>query len=320
MFCQKCGKEVEDEWVICPYCNAKLDKEVDVDTTKSQKSKKNENKTKGKKPLWKKWWFWLIAIIVVVVILMFAGGGEDSDSIDEREESSVVKSMDEVGGYKEWADSGYEGKVRTDIVVDLPVTDRKENNYCVHIMTSVGDPIFITQQDEKPASEWAWLQNATPDIDGGDTATFKATLQLSGYVEMDGEIIPEFCVEDIESYGVDESSTIEDSESADNETDMITLPITVVNNTGVDIYSFYASISDSDNWEEDILDDQILYDGESIIINFTFDSEQLIWDFAMTDAEDTMIEFYGLDFSDCKMSGATLTLMYDGEDGYATLR
>lgn len=317
MFCTKCGNEIEKDWKTCPNCGEKINIR---EGEKESKKKIVEKSVKKKRPLWKKWWFWGIAIIIVVGILMFAGGGEDSDNIGEREETSVVKSMDEVGGYEEWVDSGYEGKVRTDIVVDLPVVDRKEDNYCVHILTSVGDPIFITQQDEKPASEWEWLQNATPNIDGGDTVCFKATLQLSGYVEIDGKVIPEFCVEDIERYGVDESSVIEDRENDNKKENMITLPITVVNNTGVDIYSFYASISDSDNWEEDILDDQILYDGESIIINFTFESEQVIWDFAMADVEGTIIEFYGLDISDCKMSGATLTLMYDGEDGYATLR
>ena len=99
----------------------------------------------------------------------------------------------------------------------------------------------------------------------------------------------------------------------------MTLPVTVVNDTGIDIYELYASTVDVDDWEEDILGTDILYAGESFVIDFTYYSDQTEWDFAMADMTGQMIEFYGLDFADCDPAGATLTLEYDGENGYATL-
>lgn len=98
------------------------------------------------------------------------------------------------------------------------------------------------------------------------------------------------------------------------------LSITVQNDTGVDIYGLYASTADKDNWEEDILGTDILFDGESYIIRFTYLENQTIWDFAIKDRDDNMIEFYGLDFSKCNSDSATLILEYDGEQGYASLQ
>ena len=98
------------------------------------------------------------------------------------------------------------------------------------------------------------------------------------------------------------------------------LPVTVQNNTGVDIFGLYASTVDTDNWEEDILGTEVLCDGDSIVINFSYPEDETMWDFAMKDSEDNMIEFYGLDFSKCSSDGATLVLEYDGEQGYATLQ
>lgn len=122
--------------------------------------------------------------------------------------------------------------------------------------------------------------------------------ELTEYLEENGEDVPEIEEEEIT---------------------LMTLPVTVVNDTGVDIYELYASAVDVDNWEEDILGTDILYAGESFVIKFTYYSNQTEWDFAMADMTGKMIEFYGLDFADCDPAGATLTLEYDGENGYATL-
>ena len=95
--------------------------------------------------------------------------------------------------------------------------------------------------------------------------------------------------------------------------------LTVINNTGIDIYAFYASEQDVDNWEEDVLGNDILYAGDSVNIKFTITEDDLDWDFAMEDMYGNMIEFYGLSFADCDISGATLVLEYDGYEGTATL-
>ena len=105
----------------------------------------------------------------------------------------------------------------------------------------------------------------------------------------------------------------------EKEPEEIKIPLTVVNDTGIGIYELYASVKQTDDWEEDILGDGILAAGESGRIYFTMDSDTQVWDFAICDYDDNMVEFYDLDFSDCSTDGATLYLEYDGETAYATL-
>lgn len=101
--------------------------------------------------------------------------------------------------------------------------------------------------------------------------------------------------------------------------DMLSFTMHVVNNTGIDIYALYASEINVDNWEEDLLNDNILYDGERFDIEFRITEDNLDWDFAIEDAEGNMLEFYGLSFAECDVNGATLILEYDGYEGTATL-
>lgn len=95
--------------------------------------------------------------------------------------------------------------------------------------------------------------------------------------------------------------------------------LTVVNNTGVDIYRLYASETNTDNWEEDILGDDILYAGEQFLIVFTITEGNMDWDFAIEDSQGNMLEFYDLSFAYCDVDGATLVLDYDGEEATASL-
>lgn len=103
------------------------------------------------------------------------------------------------------------------------------------------------------------------------------------------------------------------------ENEIMQFNLNVVNNTGIDIYRLYASEVDVDNWEEDVLGDQILYAGESIVIEFTITEEDMDWDFAMEDIDGNMIEFYDLSFEGCNPENATLVLEMDGFNGIATL-
>ena len=93
----------------------------------------------------------------------------------------------------------------------------------------------------------------------------------------------------------------------------------VINNTGFDIYALYASEPDVDNWEEDLLEYGIVYDGERVDIEFVITEEDLDWDFAIEDFEGNVLEFYGLSFAECDVEGATLILEYDGYKGTASL-
>ena len=95
--------------------------------------------------------------------------------------------------------------------------------------------------------------------------------------------------------------------------------IRVVNNTGFDICALYASEPNVDDWEEDLLDENILCDGEKMNIEFTITADNLDWDFAIEDVEGNILEFYGLSFAECNVKGATLILEYDGYETTATL-
>lgn len=107
--------------------------------------------------------------------------------------------------------------------------------------------------------------------------------------------------------------------AGNSEKETLSFNLSVVNDTGVDIYALYASQPEVDDWEEDILVDEVLCDGDTIDVEFTVTEDTLDWDFAIEDIEGNIIEFYGLSFEDCSIDGANLILEYDGEDGYATL-
>ncbi|GHT80634.1 hypothetical protein FACS1894130_12080 [Spirochaetia bacterium] len=46
--------------------------------------------------------------------------------------------------------------------------------------------------------------------------------------------------------------------------------VTIVNNTGFTIYYIYISQTAADEWEEDVLDDDVLLDGDSITVTLAY--------------------------------------------------
>lgn len=99
----------------------------------------------------------------------------------------------------------------------------------------------------------------------------------------------------------------------------ISYNVHVINNTGIDIYALYASEPNVDNWEEDLLGENILYAGETFDIEFIITEDNLDWDFAIEDTSGNILEFYALSFAECDADGATMVLEYDGYEGTATL-
>lgn len=55
--------------------------------------------------------------------------------------------------------------------------------------------------------------------------------------------------------------------------------VTIVNNTGFTIIRFYGSNTGSGSWEEDILGDDVLPSGSSVVINFDDASGYCMFDF-----------------------------------------
>lgn len=104
------------------------------------------------------------------------------------------------------------------------------------------------------------------------------------------------------------------------ETEVLELPVTIENNTGVDIYELYASGQNQEEWGEDLLgSDSYLPDGNAVDMLFNIDADSLKWDIMIKDSEGTAIELYGLDFSECSTDGGTIDLEFDGTNGTATL-
>lgn len=82
-----------------------------------------------------------------------------------------------------------------------------------------------------------------------------------------------------------------------------TQDFTLVNESGVDIYSLFISETENENWEEDMLGDDVLLDGERLQIEFGGHSACL-WDMMVTDVEDEALIWQGLNL--CESSVVVL--------------
>lgn len=93
MFCQKCGKELNESVVLCPYCNTPVNATPQATTPQSAT---NEAKLSAKKPKKKKK---RIIIIVAALLFLFFLGTVFSDTESSENESndtaSTVESVDE---------------------------------------------------------------------------------------------------------------------------------------------------------------------------------------------------------------------------------
>lgn len=87
---------------------------------------------------------------------------------------------------------------------------------------------------------------------------------------------------------------------------------TLVNSTGVEIDKVFISPHDSDDWEEDILGQDTLPDGEKVDIKFNRAETAPLWDLRVEDSKGNSIEWENLDL----LKIAKLTLTY--KDGKAT--
>jgi hypothetical protein len=87
---------------------------------------------------------------------------------------------------------------------------------------------------------------------------------------------------------------------------------TLVNSTGVEIDKVYISPHSSDDWEEDILGQDTLPDGEKVDIKFHRAEKAPMWDLRIEDKQGTSIEWENLNLLEI----SKLTLNY--KDGKAT--
>lgn len=83
----------------------------------------------------------------------------------------------------------------------------------------------------------------------------------------------------------------------------------IVNDTGYEIYELYVSESVSDTWDEDVLDDDTLDDGESMMVRFSTTSRHRWWDIKIVDEEGDEAVFDHIDLSRV----SRVELYYDDE-------
>jgi len=93
-----------------------------------------------------------------------------------------------------------------------------------------------------------------------------------------------------------------------------TQDFTLVNASGVDVYQLFIAESASNDWQEDVLGDQVLEDGGRIAIQFSGRSACL-WDMMVTDVDDNAVVWSGINL--CQAS--VVVLHCDDEECWAEI-
>ena len=89
---------------------------------------------------------------------------------------------------------------------------------------------------------------------------------------------------------------------------------TVVNKTGVIISELYVSPHSADDWEEDILGQDVLANNDSVDITFSPKEKAKLWDLKVVDSKGNSIEWENLNLLEI----SKITLHYDKATGKAT--
>ena len=90
------------------------------------------------------------------------------------------------------------------------------------------------------------------------------------------------------------SSSSEDSSSADEAT-VYSQDFTIVNETGIEIYSVYVSPTGEQSWGDDILTTDTLPTGSSTDIVFDTEVEEQYWDLMVADSAGATVEWSNID-------------------------
>ena len=86
----------------------------------------------------------------------------------------------------------------------------------------------------------------------------------------------------------------------------------LVNRTGVDVYGIFVSPSNSNNWEENVLRNDVLYNGSSIRITFS-NYYQTYWDLMIKDRNGNSLYWRNLNLR----SISKVYLYYNGSIAWA---
>lgn len=82
MFCENCGKEIQENWFKCPECGVKLQNNAMKDISYNMR---------GKKPIYKKWWFWVLIILGLGVIGLLSE--EEESKLSYKEAEKIINEL-----------------------------------------------------------------------------------------------------------------------------------------------------------------------------------------------------------------------------------
>ena len=86
---------------------------------------------------------------------------------------------------------------------------------------------------------------------------------------------------------------------------------TILNNTGYVIERVYVSASKTDEWEEDVLGEDVLEDGNRVKIRFDKDEESCLFDIRVAYTDGETADWHGINLCEVSVVG----LKYDRKDG-----
>lgn len=89
---------------------------------------------------------------------------------------------------------------------------------------------------------------------------------------------------------------------------------TLVNKTGLEITELYVSPSKSDDWEEDVLGQDVLADGAKVDITFKRNEKAAKWDIKIKDSDGDEIVWTGFNLLEI----SKITLKYENKKPTAT--
>jgi|GEM_PF-1092248 predicted small lipoprotein YifL len=106
---------------------------------------------------------------------------------------------------------------------------------------------------------------------------------------------------------------------AESAVEPVVVPVEIVNMTGVEIHTLALSPSNSNDWGENLLD-EVIGNGETLLVEMPFTEDTLLWDLLVEDGSGNQLTFMGVDFSDANVEGAQLVLTAtEGGDYFASV-
>lgn len=116
---------------------------------------------------------------------------------------------------------------------------------------------------------------------------------------------------------VDEEQTEETTN--EEQSDILEVPVTVVNSTGVEIHALYLSGANLDQWGDNLIEGTTLADGEEKDLVLYVDKTSLQWDLRVEDSDGVAIQWQAIDISEMSTNGFVMELLWDGEQGTCNL-